>query len=507
MGRKPSLRLPLSFASLLAASVSTAWAAKWDLVPTLALEETYTDNVRLSGPGTERADWVTQVRPGISVKATGARLQLDARYSLQLVQRAREGRNDHFHQLDAKANAELVKKLLYLEATTVMTQQNISLLAPQAASNVNVTGNRTSLRSVSVTPYVRRELGSQAVFEARYTHSTVDASGQAGASVDSSASRFELKLASGPAYRLLVWEVSAAREQIDYRQAADVRTDRLSASLRRLFTPAIGVRLNVGYDSNNYITSGTAPEGGSWSIGPEWTPTPRTKLSASTGRRHGRENRALDFSHRTRLTTWNAGYTEDVSTARQQALIPTTVDTATYLNTLFLGTIPDPVLRQTAVQNFIAAAGLPATLDVPLNFFTSVPFRTARWQGSFGIHGVRHTVLATTFTQTREALSTAGTGVGDFSASPRTKQTGQNVVWTWRVTPFTSMTLNGSASRVQFTDLGREDKYRSLHASLTRQFQPRVSGSISYRWLRNESSAAGAGYTENALSVGLNMRF
>ena len=77
----------------------------WLIVPTLSVGETYTDNLRLSPSGSERSDWVTELRPGISVNGSGARLRFNANYSAGAVYRAQEVSNDLFHSLIANGNA------------------------------------------------------------------------------------------------------------------------------------------------------------------------------------------------------------------------------------------------------------------------------------------------------------------------------------------------------------------------------------------------------------------
>jgi uncharacterized protein (PEP-CTERM system associated) len=51
------------------------------------------------------------------------------------------------------------------------------------------------------------------------------------------------------------------------------------------------------------------------------------------------------------------------------------------------------------------------------------------------------------------------------------------------------------------------DNLKSINLSLTHQFQPRLDGSLTYRWLQNTSNQVGAGYTENAVTAAANMRF
>lgn len=478
----------------------------WQIQPRLSVEETYTDNLRLAPAGAERSDWVTQLRPSISVSGNGARARFNATYAPALVYRAQEGSNDVFHYLNANGNAEFVRQLLFLDASASITQQNTSLLAPQAQSNINITGNRTSVRSYSVSPYLRHNFGYDAQGEVRFTHNAVSSSGNA--LFDSEANRVDMRLSSGPTYKLLTWDLAYNKENIEFTQTGQkVDTERISAGGRRLITPSLGLRANVGYEDNNYITAGPAPKGKFWSVGPEWNPTPRTHFAATTGRRYFGPTHSLDFNHRTRLTTWSVNYSEDVTTARSQILVPTTLDTAGFLDALFLSAIPDPVARRTAVENFISRGGLPPNLAVPLNFFTTTPFLEKRWQASFGIQGVRNTVLTSVFRQTRDATATGQPGAGDFTLSPNTRQTGVSLLWTLRIASQTTSNASAGYTRNEFPSLSREDNLKFIRLGLTRQFQPRLSGTLSFRRLQNDSNVSAAGYTENAVSAALIMGF
>jgi uncharacterized protein (PEP-CTERM system associated) len=474
--------------------------------PRLLVEETYTDNLRLAPAGSERSDWVTRLRPGVSVTSNGARARFNATYSPEVVYRAQEGSNDVYHYLNANGNAELVQQLLFLDAQANITQQNISVLGPQAQSNINDTGNRTSVRSYSVSPYLRHNFGYDAQGEARLTHDAVSTSSNTLS--DSEANRIDMRLSSGPAFKLLTWYLAYNKEQIEYTQTGQkIDTERISAGGRRLITPNLGLRANVGYEDNNYNTAGPAPKGAFWSLGPEWNPTPRTHFAATAGRRYYGPTRSLDFNHRTRLTTWSVNYSEDVTTTRSQVLVPTTVDTAGYLDALFLSAIPDPVTRRTVVENFISRGGLPPSLTVPLNFFTTTPFLEKRWLASFGIQGVRNTVLTSVFRQTRDATATGQPGAGDFTLSQNTRQTGVSLLWILRIAPQTTSNASAGYTRNEFPGLSREENLKFIRLGLTRQFQPRLSGTLSFHRLQNDSDQSGGSYTENAVSAALNMGF
>ncbi|MBK8740395.1 MAG: TIGR03016 family PEP-CTERM system-associated outer membrane protein [Betaproteobacteria bacterium] len=124
-------RFGILCAALSALFACPAVAATWEIVPTLTIDETYTDNVRLSAPGSERSDWVTTLNPGLIVRGNGDRLRLDIAYSPLFLYRAREGSSDVIHQLNASATAEFVKRTLFLDVRSTVSQQNISAFGPR----------------------------------------------------------------------------------------------------------------------------------------------------------------------------------------------------------------------------------------------------------------------------------------------------------------------------------------------------------------------------------------
>jgi uncharacterized protein (PEP-CTERM system associated) len=67
--------------------------------------------------------------------------------------------------------------------------------------------------------------------------------------------------------------------------------------------------------------------------------------------------------------------------------------------------------------------------------------------------------------------------------------------------------VSASYTRNESPGLNREDNLKNINLSLSHQFQPRLSGSLTYRWSQNNSNQVGAGYKENAVVAAGNMRF
>ena len=200
-------------------------------------------------------------------------------------------------------------------------------------------------------------------------------------------------------------------------------------------------------------------------------------------------------------------YAEDITTSREEFFVPATQSTAGALDQMFLSQYPDPAARQQAVQEFIARMGLPPSLGVPINFFSDQLFLQKRWFASVALQGVRNTLVATAFWQLRELVGGTAPVVGDFTESESIRTSGGSLAWGLRLTPRTRWNLEVGYSRSEFLQSGEVDDFTYLRAGLTRQFQPRVSGSLSYRLQNQDSTLAGAEYRENAGIASLLVRF
>jgi len=490
-------------AALLALVACPTWAARWDIVPTLSVTETYTDNLSLTTDALKQSDWVTQVIPGISITATGARLKFDVRYAPEVTYYAR-GKQDNtvFHRGNAFGNAELAKGLLFADAGARVDQYNVNLQGPITTSNINTTGNVATVGTYFVSPFLRREFGSAVQAEARFTYSVVNSDEQSDL-LNSVGDRIDLRLANGPAYKLLTWDLAYRKETIDYETTGDTDIEVSNLKARWLITPTVGLLAQGGYE---YYKRGLIPptEGPSWSAGIDWEPSPRTRLATTAGQRFFGPAYTFDFNHRTRLTTWSAGYSENVTTARADFLIPATTSTAGYLDTLFSARFPDPVARQKAVEEFIARTGIPPSLNDPINIFTSQLFLVKRWNASASILGVRNVLIANVFGLTSEGLA------GDLvlPAAPNTSiQTGASLLWNWRMTARNAWNLAPAYRRNESRNTGEIANLTYVTMGLTRQFQRRISGSLNYRFQQNDSNFSASDYTENVVFATLRLGF
>src|SRR5262245_50737046 len=268
--------------------VCPAWAAKWEVVPTLSVSESYSDNITLTNDASRQSDWVTTAVPAIGINATGDRLRFNLYYAPEIVYYAHT-RDDIevFNRGNSFGVAELAKQLLFIEGGALVNQYDISPGGPLTTSNINVTGNRATVANYYVSPYVRSSTGSPVQAEARYTYSLSESSDEPQL-VDSRGNAINLKLASGSAYKVFTWDLSYRRENIEYtgtQQDQDTKIEVGSASARRMITYTFALTAQAVYDYYKRGSLVPASEGWGWSAGLDWTPSPRTRLAAAAGDR------------------------------------------------------------------------------------------------------------------------------------------------------------------------------------------------------------------------------
>ncbi|RFC33389.1 MAG: uncharacterized protein, PEP-CTERM system associated [Candidatus Nitrotoga sp. SPKER] len=492
-------------------------AADWKIVPRLNLIETYTDNVTLTTRGNEKSDFITQINPGILLSGTGARLKVNVNYTMQNLFYANESNQSRtVHQLNARENAEIIKNFLFLDSSANINQQNISLLGPLVTTNENITNNRATIKTYSISPYIRHNFSNFASTQVRYTHNAVYTN--TGGLSASQSDNILLSLTSGSAFRTLGWGLNYNKQKIDGLGTSigglrsSVENERYTGNLRYRVSSKFSLTGTSGYQKFSYPSITGKSAGAFWTTGFIWTPTARTNITANAGKAFFGTTYTLMASHHTRRSTWSLNYNQNITTTRDQFLIPATTDTANFLNQLWTSNIPDPVMRQQTVDAFIRDNGLAASIFDPINFLTNQFFLQKRLQASVALSGARNTLVLSIFHMLREPQTLGNAndvflGTNNFALNSSTKQIGGNALWSWKVTPRTNVNLGAIFIRSNILATGQEDETKTFRVGLTKQIQPKLNGSVNLRHVDRTSNQIGSSYRENAIIASLLMRF
>jgi uncharacterized protein (PEP-CTERM system associated) len=506
-GERCNAPLVGAFATAVLICTPALQAAEWKFTPSVDVTETYTDNLRLTTVGTEQTERITQISPGIGFAAKGRAVDVKGRLALQRFAYARNEDSGHTdRQVFLDGRFELLKDLLSLDAKSSVSRQTVSAFGPQPLSDANLVENRSEVRTTSVSPVLKHRFGTFASSEVRFARESVFAS--TGALPESHTNRATVRIDSGESFRTVGWGLQYDRQRATYSNATSTDMESVTSTVRYRMLPRLSLLTSAGYEKNSYLTLGSSPQGANWSAGLAWTPSPRTNLSFTAGHRFFGRTFSLMANERTRNSVWSLGYNQDITTTQAQFLVPASVDTASFLNQLWKSSIPDAAARQQAIETFIRDTGLPSTVSQPVNSFSSRVFLQKSLQGSVALNGVKNTLLLSLFDIQREAQSSASSidpvSVATASLEDRTRQSGLTGLWTFRFGPHTSLNTNVAYSRTQSPATGRMDNNRTVRISLTRQFQPKLRGSLEVRRL-NQTSNQTADVRENAVSAALSI--
>ena len=502
----------------------TAWAADWNFSSGISLSERYSDNVQLSAAGLERDEWITEVTPRIAVQRNGARLKVNADYSLQGLLYANDtSRNKLRHNLNGRANAELVEEWFFLDATARISHELKSLGGGVGLGDPVGIGNTTAVGAYSLSPYMKHRFGSFATVEARVARDGVFV-GDAGVT-DTETTRYVLNAVSGNKFYPLSW--SARYNMTDNTNsnsalAADSSSERGVLTARYQLSRKYSVLAQAGMEKNDF-TGAAAPvrDYSYYGLGVSYSPsrrfsaevyynasdngnflsgnvtarpTLRTTVNASAGKRAYGRSYSLGLAHRTRHSNWTLRYQDDLTTSQQQFLG-------------FFGNL-DEYSCATGLEYYLpgeqppAAAGCTYIRTVALVGQVQVnqTYLSKSLVGAVSYNLRRNTWTLSVYSNERELQ---GTGGGDTIH-------GLQATWSYKPRPRTTYTLTTGISQVDSSGatLGnRQDDLWNIGLVASHQFQKKFTGSVEVRHQERQSNQPTGDYAENSVAARLNMSF
>ncbi|HEX8605887.1 MAG TPA: TIGR03016 family PEP-CTERM system-associated outer membrane protein [Pseudoduganella sp.] len=505
-------RCALVGSAMLLALLPSAVRAAWQVKPSVELRETWSDNPQLRSDDQKRSQFITSVAPGLTVTNDTPRLQVSASYRLNAFAYSdkREPGNDRLNStLNATARGNVIRDLLFFDASAGISQTPVSAFG-QVSDNPYSNSNRSEVRSYRVAPYMVHQFGAFATTELRYTHDLVD-SDLAGFP-RSTSDTVNMSVNSGPSFQTLGWGLQLDRENLQDGIAPKAINSSALASLRYSLNRQFSLTGTGGYDKYDYEGMGEGTKGASWSLGFSMEPSARTSLRVSAGRRYYGNSYFLAASHRSRNTVWSINYSDDVTTSRNNFLLPSTVDTAAMLSQMYQTNIPDAAQRALFVDAYIRALGLPRSLPNPVNYFSNRYTLQRQFNTSVAWRSARTTAVATLFKMRREALSlvqydSALLGSSQRNLNDNTDQTGLSLNVGYRLSARTSAAFSATVNRSKSLSDEISENNRQFRLYVTRSFQQRLSGTLEVRRGAGGLALQNSSYTENAVAASLSMNF
>jgi uncharacterized protein (PEP-CTERM system associated) len=471
----------------------------------VAGEEKATDNVRAAPGASKKSDLITSVTPSLGLSFKTGKLDLHLSYELGYDRYAVSKELDGFrHNGLGVLNAELIKRILFVDSRFSVSEQNVNPTGPTAADGRTTATDRTRATTFSVTPRLEQRLGRWAVGQVSYRHDetrydtpSTDAAtligGGGGRLSDSRGDAARLALRNGEEFSRLFWDYSfenSRREQND--QTLKQKTHDLGVEYR--ISEKIGVLAEVGHDDiHGGGVDSAALSGFFYSGGLHWTPSPDFDLRIGWGERNGADNfyvlgdyklspmTVLRVSHKTDITTDAMAAVEALAAVQRDP-------TGAYINP-FSGVAADPgaspFIRSDAIyRRSVSSAILSHTDDRETIFFSvSMAKQTVVGGLDIGPAAIRNAARGTVNT-------TVSLGLG----------------WTHLLTPTTSIAFTGGRDEVVESNAptGKSRRYRA-GVGLSRQINPLLSADVSYRFA-DWKPETGPRIRENMIIFGLRKR-
>jgi uncharacterized protein (PEP-CTERM system associated) len=391
------------------AATSGGSGRSFAIVPRITVSETLTDNVRLES-GNKRSDLVSTVSPGLSVRSDAGRLRGFLDYSLSQVLYAREASaNNLQNSLNTMMTYEAVNNFAFIDVNGSISQQAISAFGQQGTDNSLINSNRTEVKTLTVSPYVRGRLADIGSYQVRYNRSATRSKGDNAS--DGDVQDLTASLSGESNSRVLNWSTTGSHSGQEFSRGRTTEADRFRAVVTGVINPQFNVSLIGGYESNNYATADKEGKV-NYGLGFNAAFNERTRLNATIERRFFGTGHSLTFEHRTQRTAWRLTDSKDVSVMPNQvgnASLGTTYD---LWFSQFASIEPDPIRRAVLVENFLRANGLNGSTKVNIGFLTSGVTLQRQQSLSFTMFGLRDTLTLMANRGTTGALL-GGLGGGD----------------------------------------------------------------------------------------------
>lgn len=470
-----------------------AHAGEWRLRPSLGVTQRYSDNVNAAPSGLEQGEFITSVNSGVSLNGQGGRASVRANYNAQryyFLGGERENRVTHF--LSSGLQTEVIRNFLFVDANATMAPTLINNTGRITNQNyLGIDQNRADVINYGFTPRLQHRFGSWATATAstsfRDTTATrEDDDDDPNLAGSGNNSNYNASLASGRRFTRFDWRLNFSERSF----TAD-RTGEESTLRNTRFQ--LGYRLNrklrlnssVGVESNDFAGNQRNGNGsGTWSIGANYNPTPRTNLAGNYGRRPFGETKNFDFSHRFRRAVINGSYQEDYRTTSeilQEQQIYRTVDE-------FGQPLEDLLDPTELVDPELPIDNLSLTDDVFVsrNFRVSIGYRYRLNSYSLGIF--RSEQESSRTLNTEEALGT-------------------NFRWSRPLSPRSTASL--SITHQDRSGSVRTGSVQALFISprLTYRLGQHLNMSFGYSHSRNSSDTGEFDYQENSATATLSYAF
>ena len=492
--------------AVLALAAAPTFAQSWNWGSAVSVRETVTNNVALQPSDGRRSDWITEFTPSLHITEKGARTSLDGTFSVPVVLYARDGGNNTaYPSADLHGDIRLIGDIFHVEGQVSVAQQYFNPFGAQPLGFENVTPNRFRSSTYRISPYLKGVTPGRVSYELRNNNVWTDLSG---APVATNNFRYtEWTGKASDTESVYGWQAEADYTDTNYYNADTIRTALARGIGVYAPDPQLKLSARAGYEENHFPQEDL--RNAIYGAGVEWRPTQRARINGYWEHRYFGASYLFSAENRLPLSVWSVRLSRNVTTYPQAlARLPEGADVSALLNQVFLATIPDPVARQQAIDQFIRDRGLPATLTSAVNLYSQQVLLQESQSATVGLLGVRNTVLLTIFNSRSEPIVASGNALPPSLASVvNNRQTGASLLWSHRFAP--SLVLDATLERfrtVANAPLEGSTNQTAARVTVSSPLTPKTTVFAGARYQTFNSDVA-SDYNEAAAFVGFTHTF
>lgn len=476
------------------------------LRPTLAADETYIETrARLNGSNGRES--VSRLSPGLRLSSRSGSIRGALDYTgslLYRVGREESAGREFQNALDASFLVEAVKNWAFIDTRATITQQSISAFGQQSVQgSLQSNNNRTEVSTISLSPYVRGDVGNVATYEVRLNGNVTNSRAAEGA--DSKSAAASVLLQSARRGALLGWTLNASRQRVAYRGSTSNTVDsgRGNATVSLMPDPALRLSASVGRESVDQSVGAEHRADTTSGLALQWNPSPRTSLDIDLAERYFGRSTRIGFSHRLPRSVLSYSMTRDVTQGADAFSLgaPTTMFQLLYAQAA--SAYPDPAAREQAVLAQLNSLGVDPNQLVNTGFLSSTLSLQRRQDLGFIWLGQRTTLNVQAFTNAlTQLVSFSG---ADTVEGEAIRVHGYSSTLSYRLTPQTSITGGGSRQMTFATSTKPGNDLKSANLSLTSQIGLRTTAQLGARYTVFNSDTDP--YRETSVSASLSLRY
>lgn len=479
---------------------------RWVIEPRVALRESWTDNIELRDDRFKESDWVTELTPGVSITANGARLKGKLDYAVTGLLYAKDSkRNDHQNALNAFGQLEAIENFFFVEARGLISQQLVSGFGARPASNTSDTRNRTETRVFSLTPYIKGELMSSAAYDLRFDVARTRT--DQGEISDGTVRTWTGKLESTSDLARFGWLVDFKDQRYDVKDGFDSETQMGRGTLIYHVDRSLKTFVRAGRESNNYFGDDRSEM--IHGVGVEWNPTGRTQISAENDKRFFGRSYRYSVRHRMPRSSWGLFMSKDSTNTVDQLRGGSENTPFNRLFDLLANEIPDELLRAERARQLLIEAGISPEAGES-GFLANQVYVDKRTEASVALLGVRNTVTLSAFRSEREPVAQVAASGDDFAIAARLKENGAALNWSSTLSALSSLSTGVVWSRIsgRGSSASPETNQLAFSVQLSKKLGPKTGGSLGYRHVQYRSDdVVTEDYRENAVFAAIEHRF